>query len=143
MGHRVDRLLARHETIDPMKVGQPHPKTVFRLGVLYAERNDQLVRLSGDRYLASDIFALVAMVGEHQQHRTAFVDRRADFVVERMPGVNVTGRDPAVDIPPFERGNDFHRLRPILTDMTDEQKWIFHVNVSICRVSTNVAHAHG
>jgi hypothetical protein len=41
------------------------------------------------------------------------------------------GAHPAADISPFERGNDFHRLRPILTDMTDEQKWICHGNLSI------------
>jgi hypothetical protein len=77
------------------------------------------------------------MVGKHQQHRTASVDRCADFVVERTPGLHVTGRDPAADIPSFERGNDFHRFRPILTDMTDKQKWIFHASLSIFGIITS------
>jgi hypothetical protein len=45
--------------------------------------------------------------------------------------VHVSGRDPAADISPFESGNDFHRLPTILTDVTDEQEWIRHGNLSI------------
>jgi hypothetical protein len=45
--------------------------------------------------------------------------------------VHVSGRDPAADISPFESGNDFHRLRTILTNMTDEQEWIRHGILSI------------
>src|SRR5229473_2659656 len=77
-----------------MQIGKPDAQAAPRLHVLDAERDDDLAALAGDGDLAADVFALVAMLGEDQQHRPAAI----------------------------ERGDDLQRRRPVFADVADEQE---------------------
>jgi len=120
----VDSPLTSRVSIDPMQVGKTHTKAPTRLGIFDTERHDHFVTFSGDSHFASDVFALIASIGEDEQHCPAALDRVDDFVVERLAGVHVTRRDPAFDAAPLQFCNDLHRRRAVLADVADEEEEI-------------------
>jgi hypothetical protein len=122
--HLVDRPFAGDEPVDPMQIGEPDPKAAPGLHVFDAERDDDLMALAGDRDLAADVFVLVAMLGEDQQHCPAGLDRLDDFVVEWSARAHVARRDPTRHAQSFQLVDDFERGLPIFVDMADEQEEI-------------------
>src|SRR5262249_29284369 len=81
----------------------------FRLRILDPKRNDDLVGLAGDGDFAADVFAVVAPLGEDQQHRPAAVDGIGDLVVEGPARAHIARRDPAAHAATLALGD--HRLR--------------------------------
>jgi hypothetical protein len=122
--HLINCPLAGEEPVDPMQIGEPDPKAAPGLRIFDAKRDDDLVALAGDRDLAADVFMLVAMLGEDQQHRPAGLDRLGDFVVEWPAWAHVARRDPTPHAPPLQFADDFERGLPVFVDMADEQQEI-------------------
>lgn len=120
----VNGSLAGGKAVDPVQVGKADAQAAAGVGVLDAKRDDDFLTLARDGHLAANVFALVAEIREHQQHRPAVFDRVNDFVVERAAGAHVARRNPAGDAAAFKFTNDLHRRRAILGDVADEEKEI-------------------
>jgi hypothetical protein len=109
-----------------MQIREPNPQAASGLRVFDAERDDNLMALAGDRDLAADVFVLVAMLGEDQQHCPAGFNRLGDLVVKRLTRAHVARRDPARQATPLQLVDDFERGRPVFANMADEQEEIGH-----------------
>ena len=107
-----------------MQIGKPDAKAAARQRVFDAERDDQLLALAGDGDLAADVFALVALIGEDQQHRQAVIERRCDLVVERLARRDVARGDPTQHAAPLQFADDLQRRRAVFADVADEQEGV-------------------
>jgi hypothetical protein len=95
---------------------------VLGFGILDPERNHHLVALAGDRDFAPDIFALIVLLREDEQHCASLFDRVGVSSSNDIPLCTSRG---AIQQRNPRRSTSSHNLRrcgAVLTDVAHEQK---------------------